>query len=114
MGSLLTARLGSGRAAVTEKGINMNLDKAEPHLASLKLICLSVQDEDYDLGRQLGAARFNLFKAIKTGDLEGAQSWLNTLKVALGCLRKGGHPAADDVAVAIKSLSELLECQEAA
>jgi hypothetical protein len=90
------------------------LNKAEPHLAALKLVVLSIQDSDYDVGRQIGSARFNLFKAISTEDLEGAASWLNTLDVGLGCLQKDGHQAAAAVAKSLAALRELLvaETQE--
>lgn len=89
------------------------LNAAEPHLSALKLVCTSIQDDDYDMGRQIGAARFSLYKAICAGDLETATDWLNTLDVALGCLKKEGHPATDSVARALESLREILEVEVA-
>lgn len=89
------------------------LTAADPHLSALKIVCMSIEDDDYDMGRQIGSARYSLYKAIVSGDVELALGWLNTLDVALGFLEKDGHPSSESVAIALSELRDLLRFEVA-
>lgn len=82
---------------------------ADPHLHAIRQIARHLKDEDWNRGKEIETARFNLYCSLESEDYDQAMSWLNSLEVGLAILEKVEHPARGPIKKALTQLRELLE-----
>jgi hypothetical protein len=75
------------------------------------MVASNLRKKDGVMGRQIETARFNLYSALQKENYTEAWDWLNALEAGLGCLENDGHPSSASVAMALKSLRQILESE---
>lgn len=87
------------------------LDRADPHLLAVRAISQALKGEDEESSRDIGVARLKLYDAIKAGNKETCDAWMNALEAAILVVPKHhmGHLPLNRAVMALRALVDSMD-----